>query len=143
MFSNIEKTSKKLRKTNFIIGILENSFKHRNFNWFLSSPGDSCDKTCQNVGLKNGASDAAESTKEGDCTVINNFLERGKTKISSKSNSSYWTFGYFYDSYNKYVCTSYGPYVSAGAGLGQNNSDPDRRVVCPCQKGIEYNTVIL
>ena len=88
--------------------------------------------------MANGATDAAKSIDEGDCTVMKNFLELGKTELTSKSNTSYSTFGYFYDSYNKYVCTSYGSYVSAGVGPGQTNLDWDRRVVCPCQKGTYY-----
>ena len=110
--------------------------KHKNFYWYLSCPGDSCDKTCQINKLGNGATNAAKSIDEGDCTVMNNFSEQGKTELTSKSNTSYWTFGYFYESYSKYVCTSYGSYVSAGVGPGQKNLDSDRRVVCPCQRGI-------
>ena len=121
----------------FYVVLLEKSFKYQGFVWYLGGSGDSCDKTCQNKGLINGATAAAKMINEGDCSVVNNFLDQGKTKLTSSTNTSYWTFGYFYDSYSKYVCTRYGPFVSAGTGPGQTNADSDRRVVCPCHKG-EY-----
>ena len=111
------------------------NFKYENFIWYLGKAGDSCDTTCENFEYVNAANDAANIIKQDDCTVMNQFLNQSKTILASKSNTSFWTFGYFYDSYSKYVCTSYGNHVSAGAGPGHTNADSDRRIVCPCRKG--------
>ena len=83
----------------------------------------------------NVAVTAAKVVKEDDCTIIDNFLKYGKTLLTGKSNTNSWTFGYFYNSYSKYVCTRYGPFLKTGVGPGQTNLDPNRRLICPCYKG--------
>ena len=82
-------------------------FQYKGFSWYLGDPGNSCDKTCKDVYMMNVAVTASEVIKPGDCTVIRNFLKYGKTKLTEKSDTNSWTFGYFYDSYGKYVCTGY------------------------------------
>ena len=114
------------------------SFQYHGISWYLGDPGSSCDTTCKEEHMINIAVTASQVIKQDDCTVMDKFLKYGKTNLTEKSDTNSWTFGYFYNSYNKYVCTGYGPFVNTGVGPGQTNSHSDRRLVCPCYKS-KYN----
>ena len=114
------------------IFILTESFHYEGFSWYLGDKGNSCDKTCQDVDMMNVAVTASKVIKVEDCTIMKYFLKYGKTSLTERSATNSWTFGYYYDSYSKYVCTSYGPFVNTGVGPKKDNLDSDRRLVCPC-----------
>ena len=76
----------------------------------------------------------ADGALEGDCSLINHFLDQGERKLTEKHHTAYFTFGYFYTNFYLYFCAHNGSNI-VGVKPGKivlTNSGRQRRLICPC-----------
>ena len=84
--------------------------------------------------MNNLAELADGAFEEDDCSLINHFLDQGERKLTTKADTTYFTFGYFYTDYYKYFCATNGS-MSIGVKPGnilKRNYSENRRLICPC-----------
>ena len=82
--------------------------------------------------MNNLAEAADGAIEEDDCSLINHFLDQGERELTTKGNTPYFTFGYFYTDSYLYFCAHNGSTI-IGVKPGKILlSNSDRRLICPC-----------
>lgn len=112
--------------------------------WYFGEAGKSCDTTCKHFGMNNlaGYELFDDGALEGDCSMIDHFLDQVERKSTTPGDTNYFNFGYFYTDTHGYYCATKGndPDGSMGNRVGVLPGNPvrlvpeTRRLICPCNR---------